>query len=176
MNLVNVVVKHKVFGKGIIIKQNDRYITVKFENKEVNFVFNDCFKEHLVIEDKEIQRQIIEETNDIKHVEKLNDSNYSKPNIYFVFQGKSFDTECNGGYIWAPILNKVNDHMHYWDRLIKLRSGDIILHSSNGYINAISEVCDKYFECEIPKELLKDVIYNRKGRMVKCKYVRIYNP
>ncbi|MGN1104755.1 MAG: hypothetical protein ACI4QI_07800, partial [Candidatus Coproplasma sp.] len=42
--------------------------------------------------------------------------------VFFVYQGKTYNTEFNGGYIKAP----ANTHVHHWERLIVLKKGDII--------------------------------------------------
>jgi len=96
--------------------------------------------------------------------------------VFWVFQGKSFDKEFHGGYIWAPISNKSGTIPHHWTRLIDVRKGDIILHGCDGMLKAISVAKDAYFECKQPRELEVEDLWDMDGRMVKCDYVSIKNP
>lgn len=70
MNLINIKVEHKKFGVGIIVEQNDAYLTIKFDIGEKKFMYPDCFAQgFLSIEDKEIYSQAISDM-EIKLAEK----------------------------------------------------------------------------------------------------------
>ena len=99
--------------------------------------------------------------------------------IYWVFQGKTFDEEYKGGYIWAPKFNKRYKNIgapHHWSRLTEVKKGDIILHGCKGQIMAISVAKDECFDCKQPKELEREGLWDTDGRMVKCEYNFIRNP
>lgn len=96
--------------------------------------------------------------------------------IFWVFQGKSFDKEFQGGYIWAPTSNKSGTTPHHWTRLVDVRKGDIILHGCDGMLKAISVARDVCFECKQPRELEVEDLWDADGRMVECDYVSIENP
>lgn len=90
----------------------------------------------------------------------------SERNIFCVFQNNTFEQESKGGYIWAPVTNAAGKKFHYWDRLLDVKAGDILLHSCNGCIQAVSTasgVCYDYDQAE------------EKGRRVDCNYVVIEN-
>lgn len=99
--------------------------------------------------------------------------------IYWVFQGKTFDEEYKGGYIWAPKFNKRYKNIgapHHWSRLTEVKRGDIIIHGCKGQIMAISVAKDECFDCKQPKELEREGLWDADGRMVKCEYNFIRNP
>ena len=56
---VNLAVKHKVFGNGIIVSQNGKYITVKFESVQKTFVYPDAFEAYLTLADGSVSQEIM---------------------------------------------------------------------------------------------------------------------
>lgn len=95
---------------------------------------------------------------------------------FFVFQGSTFEKEFQGGYIWAPITNKAGTLPHHWTRLLDVRKGDIILHSCDAQIKAISVARDSCYDCLQPKELIVEDLWEKEGRKVDCDYIFIKNP
>lgn len=99
-----------------------------------------------------------------------------KPMTFYVFQGGTFDQECQGGYLWAPITNKAGDTFHHWDRLLDVRAGDIILHGFNGNVHAISIATGPCYECLQPAELRTEDAWDLEGRRVDTNYIVLNNP
>ena len=95
---------------------------------------------------------------------------------FFVFQGATFEKECRGEYIWAPIFTMTETQPHHWTRLLDVRKGDIILHGCDGYVKAISVAKDACYDCEQPVELTTENAWDKNGRRVDCEYIRINNP
>lgn len=95
---------------------------------------------------------------------------------FFVFQGNTFEKECAGGYIWAPITDRSGSKPHHWERLLDIRKGDIILHGCNAHIQAISVARDACYDCPQPAELTVEDLWDRDGRRVDCDYIRIEKP
>ena len=60
-DLLNMKVKHKVFGEGIITEVSDNFLIIKFAAKESKFVYPDAFKKFIVAEDASVQVEILEE-------------------------------------------------------------------------------------------------------------------
>lgn len=65
-DLLDLKVKHKVFGAGVITGVSGNYLTIKFAVKESKFVYPDAFEKFIVADDASIQAEIMEEINDIK--------------------------------------------------------------------------------------------------------------
>jgi hypothetical protein len=61
MNLQGVVVKHQVFGEGVINQYDGKKIVVSFPQGERKFLYPDAFNAFVVAEDATIQAQIMEE-------------------------------------------------------------------------------------------------------------------
>lgn len=69
MELKNQKVKHKLFGIGTVINQENGNITVQFSNKTKNFVYPNAFSEYLKAENSEIQDIILNEIQEAKVIE-----------------------------------------------------------------------------------------------------------
>jgi len=55
---VNLAVKHKSFGNGIIVSTNGKYIVVKFDGAQKTFVYPDIFDGYLTLADGSISSEI----------------------------------------------------------------------------------------------------------------------
>lgn len=96
--------------------------------------------------------------------------------IFLVFQGATYDKALQCGCIWAPLYNAQGGTYHYWDRLLDVRKGDIILHCSGGYIKAISVARGTCVETENPEGINDKQDYQKKVRRVDCDYAVINKP
>ena len=54
----NLEVIHKSFGKGVVIEASGKYITVRFDNCQKNFVYPDAFEKFLTLADGTISAEI----------------------------------------------------------------------------------------------------------------------
>lgn len=99
-----------------------------------------------------------------------------QPMVFFVFQGSTYDRESRGGYIWAPISNKSGNTFHHWTRLLDVRPGDILLHSCNGYLQAVSTAQGECYDYTQPPELRVENQWDLTGRRVDCDYITIKRP
>lgn len=70
MDLINLMVKHKVFGEGIIISHENSYITVKFQQAEKKFIFPNDFDGYLTTENNIIAEKINQKLEHIKLAKK----------------------------------------------------------------------------------------------------------
>ena len=55
---VNLAVKHKSFGDGVIVSTNGKYIVVKFASAQKTFVYPDIFESFLTLADGTIPTEI----------------------------------------------------------------------------------------------------------------------
>ena len=99
-----------------------------------------------------------------------------KPMTFFVFQNTTFDREFQGGYIWAPTANKAGYTFHYWDRLLDVSPGDVILHGYNAHVQAVSIAQSACYDCVQPQELRTEDSWDMDGRRVDCDYILLDNP
>ena len=70
-DLLNVKVKHKVYGIGIITEASDNHLTIKFVAKESKFKYPDAFEQFIEAEDASVQAEIMEEVNNKKLATKV---------------------------------------------------------------------------------------------------------
>ena len=55
----NLQVRHKAFGLGTIVAKDGKYIKVKFDNVEKNFVYPDSFEKFLTLADGTVTDEIL---------------------------------------------------------------------------------------------------------------------
>ena len=58
--------------------------------------------------------------------------------IFYVFQGKTYNQERDGGYVWSPKLTKDGKKNAGYENMTQVHKGDYILHNNNGEVVAIS--------------------------------------
>ena len=55
----NLQVRHKTFGLGTVVAHEGKYIKVKFDNAEKNFVYPDSFEKFLTLADGTVSEEIL---------------------------------------------------------------------------------------------------------------------
>ena len=55
----NLQVRHKAFGLGTVVANDGKYIKVKFDNVEKNFVYPDSFEKFLTLADGTVTDEIL---------------------------------------------------------------------------------------------------------------------
>ena len=68
--MINMKVKHKAFGDGIVISIEDSYILIEFPQGVKKFAYPDAFDGYLTVEDEDINQCIQQEIENIKKIEK----------------------------------------------------------------------------------------------------------
>ena len=94
----NLQVRHKTFGLGTVVSKDGKYIKVKFDNAEKNFVYPDSFEKFLTLADGTVSDEILSDlaaTNAVK--EKIlaakNEENLRAMTHGIVIPGKEGFTE-----------------------------------------------------------------------------------
>ena len=100
--------------------------------------------------------------------------------VFLVSQGANYEIEKAGGFIWAPQKTKNNGApMFYWETLKQINAGDILIHTLQSNVVAVSEVMAQLTEegwqghstAPLPENFT-----NRQegdGWLVKCEYVEL---
>jgi len=57
---------------------------------------------------------------------------------WWVNQGRTYESERQGGFIWAPQKNKAGNALHHWTNVSKVKTGDVIFHYAKGALRATS--------------------------------------
>ena len=100
--------------------------------------------------------------------------------VFLVSQGANYEIEKAGGFIWAPQKTKNNGApMFYWETLKQINAGDILIHTLQSNVVAVSEVMAQLTEegwqgnatAPMPEELPN--WQNIDGWLVKCEYVEL---
>lgn len=69
VDLLNIKVKHKAFGQGVITEVSGNYLTIKFAAKESKFLYPDSFEKFIVADDASVQASIMDEIKTVKKAE-----------------------------------------------------------------------------------------------------------
>lgn len=93
--------------------------------------------------------------------------------VWWVNQGATYTKERDGGFLWAPILNKAGRPQYHWDTMDEVREGDVVLHYSNGSLRAASHVRAAARPAPNP---LGDQSWEEAGRLVETQYQELNEP
>ena len=93
MIFLNLEVKHKSFGTGVVVSQNGKYMTVKFDSTQKIFVYPDAFESFLTLADGTVSEEImldIQSTRNAKQaiIQKKNEENIRAMQKGIVIPGK----------------------------------------------------------------------------------------
>ena len=95
------------------------------------------------------------------------------PSVWWVNQSDSY-TKCrDGGFLWAPKLNKAGRPQYHWETMDEVREGDVVLHYSNGSLRAVSHVSTEARPAPNP---LDDRAWENAGRLVETHYQELNEP
>ncbi|MCZ8382246.1 hypothetical protein O6P37_25575 [Mycobacterium sp. CPCC 205372] len=96
-----------------------------------------------------------------------------QPSVWWVNQGATYAKERDGGFLWAPMLNKAGRPQYHWDTMDEVREGDVVLHYSNGSLRAASHVTAAARPAPNP---LDDQAWEAAGRLVESQYQELNEP
>lgn len=92
-------------------------------------------------------------------------------NFYFVFQNKTFSKEKEGGFLWAP-----QGQFSHWRNMCNVKKDDIIFHSFNKKICAVSIAITDCYEAKQPIELKTEKLWGDDGWKIECQYFMMRYP
>jgi 5-methylcytosine-specific restriction protein B len=96
-----------------------------------------------------------------------------QPSVWWVNQGATYTQERDGGFLWAPKLNKAGRPQYHWDTMDEVRKGDVVLHYSSGSIRAVSHVSTAARPAPNP---LRNQAWENAGRLVETQYQELNEP
>ena len=196
MDLSGKQVSHKKYGNGIIQKgpflnsSGASQIAVAFDSGEIKaFIFPDAFEKGFLstmdleiisviesmhrAEAKRMREEIDRKEKDLADIKTGIQRDVifsSKPSrIFIVHQGKTYKSEYEGGYLWAP-----QSGFFHHEKMTDIHKGDIIFNYSNG-IYAISEALCNTFKFKQPIELYGNG-WDNEGYEVIARYELITPP
>ncbi len=75
----------------------------------------------------------------------------TEPRTWWVNQGRSYSRAREGGYLWAPLRDKVGNPKAHWETMRHLRAGDVVLNYANTRLRARSEVIARRCSVRAPR-------------------------
>jgi hypothetical protein len=95
--------------------------------------------------------------------------------VWWVFQNKSYQRSRDGGYLWAPLVDKEGHRKSHWDSMDLVSPGDVVLSSVNRHIVATSVAKTTAFLAPQPDPQDAE-FWGGEGRMVRVAYVDLPKP
>lgn len=201
INLCGEKVYHKTFGQGAVIDQDGDVLTISFNQGNKKFLYPDAFVEHLTVidtntdlaikkiiaeikaariayeQEKLKDKKIVTTTRKVSRV-KTDHEKYSPcgKQYFFVFQNKSFEFEQRGRYLWAPKTNQNGHNVSHLRLMDEVKKGDVIFHSYNKNIAAISIATSNCYSAKQPDELKRERLWEDDGWRVDVEYIMIKSP
>ena len=122
-------------------------------------------------------RELLRESGLINRSGELTEQGVSflgrQASVWWVNQGATYAKERDGGFLWAPMLNRAGRPQYHWDTMDEVREGDIVLHYSNGSLRAASHVTAAARPAPNP---LDDQAWEAAGRLVMSQYQELNEP
>lgn len=161
----------KFVRDGKTYVNHGRYMTLKFvkEFKNKELTYQDMVQNGL----RTVQSQV-KINNQLKLFIKSrkNIGKYSEEKQYFfVFQNESYKEEKTGQYLWEPQSNQKKHNIFNGKRMTEIKKGDIIFHSVNHKIKAISIAQTNCLSEDRPPELKET--WATFGWKVRSKYYEL---
>lgn len=158
-------VRHRKYGEGNIIKVEGDIIKVLFVTEIKRFPYPNSLQDGTLTPiSSPVYPTPIRSTTTTANKYR---------NIFFCFQGKQFEHESIGGYIFALS----NTNISHWNRLRCVKEGDIIFHCVDRSILAIGVSTGKYSIEKRPQEhYLATDAKGKDGYKVPVKYYSLRYP
>jgi 5-methylcytosine-specific restriction protein B len=96
-----------------------------------------------------------------------------QPSVWWVNQGDSYTRCRDGGFLWAPMLDRNGRPRHHWETMDEVSQGDAVLHYSNGSLRAVSRVSRTARPAPNP---LGGRAWENAGRLVETQYRELNEP
>ena len=161
----------KFVKDGTTYVNHGRYMTLEFvkEFRDRELTYQDMVQNGLrtVQSPIKISDQLKFFINSRKNIGKHS----QKKQYFFVFQNESYKEEKAGQYLWAPQSNQKKHNISHWKRMTEIKKGDIIFHSVNRKIKAISIAQTNCSSEDRPPELKE--IWTTQGWKVRSKYYEL---
>ena len=93
--------------------------------------------------------------------------------VWWVNQGTAYAKGRDGGFLWAPLLDKAGRPKRYWEAMDQVREGDVVLHYMNGLLRAVSHVSAAARPAPNP---LGGDAWTEDGRLVETQYQELNEP
>lgn len=94
---------------------------------------------------------------------------------WVVNQGRTFQDELEGGFLWAPVTNKAGSKQEFYTNLTKMKRGQQFYSNVGGKIVAVAVVTEEAVECKNPLNNHKED-WIPDGWMVRVDYAKLDTP
>jgi len=91
------------------------------------------------------------------------------PRVWWVNQGATFRRAREGGYLWAPLTNKLGRSERHHEALRYAQPGDAVINYANGQIRAVSRVTGSAYPATRP-DPEADRAWSNDGRRLDVEY------
>lgn len=93
---------------------------------------------------------------------------------WLVNLGQYYNEQREGGFLWAPLVNKAGRKESHWESLQNVKKGDIVFCNKKGFIVSIGIVLKPAYSFKIPNEF--NNTWEEYGRKIDVKYIDLEEP
>ena len=97
-----------------------------------------------------------------------------KCNYFYVYQNKTFFEECRGGFLWSPQYTRDGKTHPGYECMKEVQKGDLVFHSFESAIVAISRVKTNCYSARIPSPSFSE--WEGDGWRIDTEYYRLPRP
>lgn len=90
--------------------------------------------------------------------------------VWWVCQGHTYVVSRDGGYLWAPRVDKAGHSKAFWDSLAEVDPDDLVLHYSGGSVRAVGTVTAKASSADRPREFTESEPWKTEGLRLPVSY------
>jgi hypothetical protein len=98
-----------------------------------------------------------------------------EPQIWWVNQGTTLQSEMEGGFLWAPLKTKTGRLISHWKTMAEVSKDDIVVHYANGALRYVSKVLEPAVDTPKP-EAIKEEGWPTEGQLVRVNYHELSPP
>jgi len=101
--------------------------------------------------------------------------NETERSYWWVNQGRTFQQERNGGYVWAPQTSKSGNTLAHHSNVYAMKPGDLVVHYSEGHVRSFGVVFEQPVLASRPVELPGD-LWEDNGFYATIRYRDLLSP
>lgn len=95
------------------------------------------------------------------------------PAVWWVNQGDTYTRQRDGGFLWAPYVNRAGRAEYHWDTMDEVHENDAVLHYNSGLLRAVSRVAKAARPARNPA---RNQTWAAEGRLIETRYEELNEP
>jgi hypothetical protein len=95
---------------------------------------------------------------------------------WWVSQNRTYKHEKEGGYLWAPKIDRAGNTPFHWENMLKVKPGDLIFSYKGQKIVSISIAKTSAYDSPRPEQFSQEIAWNEDGYKIDSDYQDLNPP